>query len=250
MTVLITGARGGIGRACIEEFASRGTDIIAHARNRTDEFESYLSDIREKYKISVTPVYFDMTNIIEMKTSVKSLLKDNSVDILINNASVGHGGLFQMTTIDSIREVFENNLFSHMQITQLLLRQMVRNGSGVIINVASTAGVYLRPGNSAYGTSKAALIAWTKTLAYEVGPLGIRVNAVVPGFVNTKMVSDVKNTSVEDISRRNVLGKIAEPSDIAKTIVFLSSDEAAFINAETITVDGGGSKNNLDGSEY
>jgi 3-oxoacyl-[acyl-carrier protein] reductase len=109
----VTGSNRGIGRAMVEEFARGGADIIAHARAKTDAFEADMSGLAEKYGVSVTPVYFDMTDTEVMKAVFKELYKNKTrIDILINNAGVAHGGLFGMTPVSKIKEVFEINLFS------------------------------------------------------------------------------------------------------------------------------------------
>ena len=126
-TAFITGTNRGIGKALVAEFARNGADVIAHARRKTPEFLSMLEEIASKYSVKVSPLFFDMTNSEAMKTAVRGLISSRiPVDILVNNAGVAHGGLFQMTGMSKVREVFDSNLFSMMELTQLLLRYMMR----------------------------------------------------------------------------------------------------------------------------
>jgi 3-oxoacyl-[acyl-carrier protein] reductase len=175
-----------------------------------------------------------------MKNEVSKLFKDDvAIDVLVNNAGVAHGGLFQMTPMKVIRDVFDVNLFSHMELTQLVLKQMVKRKSGAIINVASISGIDLARGDCAYGVSKASLIAFTQVLAAEVGIYGIRVNAVAPGFTDTDMVKWVDDQS---IILDNAMNRLARPDEIAKAVHFLASDNSSFINGQTIIINGGGAK--------
>lgn len=240
-TALITGTNRGIGKAMVEEFAKNGADVIAHARKETPEFMRMIADVSQKYGVSVTPVFFDMTDAEAMKNAVRKIIADKTpVDILVNSAGVAHGGLFQMTAMSKIREVFEINFFAHLQLTQLFLRYMIKRGGGSIINVASISGMDLLEGNCAYGVSKAALIAFTKTLAAECGANGVRVNAVSPGLTDTDMGDQMKPENGNKMIEVCAMKRKARPEEIAKVAVFLASEEASFVNGQILRVDGGG----------
>ena len=155
-TAFITGTNRGIGKALVAEFARNGADVIAHARRETPEFLSMLEEIASKYSVKVSPLFFDMTNSEAMKTAVRGLISSRiPVDILVNNAGVAHGGLFQMTGMSKVREVFYSNLFSMMELTQLLLRYMMRRRHASIINLGSVLGLDMPVGSCAYGLSRA-----------------------------------------------------------------------------------------------
>lgn len=238
--VLITGARGGIGKALVEAFAEAGYSIIACTRKPDTAFDRYLVEIESKYNCKVYQAHFDTTDTTSMKQEVKRIFAVvERIDVLVNNAGVAHGGMFSMTKIQTIRDVFEVNLFSYMELTQLLLRGMLRKKSGCIINMASVAGLDLKAGNSAYGTSKACIIAWTKTLAAEMGQFGIRVNAIAPGLTDTNMAKQMEEKAGVSMLRESAMRRLAMPSEIADVAVYLASDKAAFINGQTIRVDGG-----------
>ena len=144
-----------------------------------------------------------------------------------------------MTAISKIREVFDINLFSHMELTQLFLRYMIKNGGGSIINVASITGEDLNIGNCAYGVSKAAMIAFTKTLAAETASLGVRVNAVSPGLTETDMAAQMEENASKRMISESAMKRLAKPEEVAKMILFLATDNASFINGQIIRVDGG-----------
>ena len=239
----ISGASGGIGMATVEAFASRGYSVIAHARKDKDGFSEALQALSSQYDVEIEPVYFDMLDEEAMKTAVKELFSGKLYpEVLVNNAGIAHGGLFQMTSVSTIEEVFAINLFAHMRLTQLLLRGMKRLKRGSVINVASISGIDLAPGNSAYGVSKAALIAWTKTLSKELGAEGIRVNAVAPGLTDTAMSYLMEDKAGKEMVARSVMNRKAEPAEIADVIAFLASSEARFVNGQVLCVDGGSSR--------
>lgn len=239
--VFISGASGGIGTALLKSFASKGYCIIAHARKPRESFVSTIEKIQRKYSVSVVSVYFDMCDEVAMKATIQDLYKKRIYpSVLINNAGVAHGGLFQMTPVSQIKEVFEVNLFSAMKLTQFLIKGMMRvEGNRAIVNIASIAGIDLLPGNSAYGVSKAAVIAWTKTLAGELGGFGIRVNAVAPGLTDTNMSTLMEKKAGEEMIKSSSMKRLAKSSEIATTVVFLAGEEASFVNGETLRVDGG-----------
>lgn len=240
-TALVTGANRGIGKAMIEKMASEGAEILAHARRRTEEFEEFLKKIEKKYKVSVQPVYFELTNTEQMHEAMKPILQsEKKIDILVNNAGVAHGGFFSMTKIQTIRDVFDVNLFAAMELTQIVLRKMMRQKMGSIINMSSIAAIHVRAGNSAYGVSKAAIKAWTETLAIEVAPYGIRVNAIAPSLTDTEMAKMMEDKAGKEMLLSSAMGRLATTEEIANVAIFLASDDASFVNGHTIVVNGGG----------
>jgi 3-oxoacyl-[acyl-carrier protein] reductase len=237
---IVTGANRGIGRAIVEVFAENGASVWAHARKETPEFRTDMAAIAERSGVDIRPVFFDVVDGPAMKTVVKQLAGSSApVDVLVNNAGVAHGGLFQMTSMQSIREVFDVNFFSVLELTQLVVRLMQKTKSGSIINLASLAGLDLKPGNIAYGVSKAALIAATKTLAAELGSSGIRVNAIAPGLTDTNMADLMEKNARRNMLDATALKRLARPKEIADVAVFLASEMSSFVTGHVLCADGG-----------
>lgn len=239
--IFITGAKGTIGKAFIEEFSKNGANIIAHLRKEDESFNNFKKEIVKKYNNDIKTIYFDMTNIFDMKEKLKELLvkQKNRIDVLINNAAVAHGGFFQMTPIDKIREIFEVNLFSQMELTQIIAKFMIRQKSGVIINMGSILGMDIKEGSCSYGLSKSAIIAWTKTLACELAQYNIKVNSIAPGLVDTNMATLMEEKAYKNMIDDSFMQRLAKSEEIAKVGVFLASDNSSFINGQIIRVDGG-----------
>jgi 3-oxoacyl-[acyl-carrier protein] reductase len=239
-TVFITGSNRGIGRALAHEFAAAGSNLIAHVRQETEAFKEEMAALASEHGVSVECVAFDLADVPTMKQAVNAALPaGRRIDVLVNNAAVAHGGLFQMTPVATVRQIFEVNLFAQMELTQLMCRRMVRQKSGSIVNMASIAGLDLAAGNIAYGASKAALIAFTRTLAAELGPLGLRVNAVAPGLTETEMATKMEAKAGARMVESSAMRRLALPMEIARVVLFLASEDSSFINGEVLRVDGG-----------
>ena len=230
-TVFITGCNRGIGKATAELFAHRGWNVIAHSRKPSDEFEDFVKKISDDNNITAIPIYFDMKDESSMKEQVQEVISKPKVTInaLVNNAGICEIRLFMMVSLAAIRNIFDVNLFSHMRLTQLLLKRMPEGSS--IVNVASIDGLEPNRGESAYASSKAAMLAWTEVLHQEL--LGhIRVNAIAPDVVNTDMAHSIEEKAVWK-------GKtIMEAGEVAKAIYFLSSEEATEITGEVLKITG------------
>ena len=239
-TVLITGANRGIGRALAEAFAQSGASLVLHSRSQTVAFAEDMLALAARYKVTVEHIVFDMTDTPAMKAAINATFPTGrKIDVLINNAGIAHGGLFQMTPVSVVRSVFDVNFFAQLEITQLIMRRMSRQKAGVIINVGSIAGIDLASGNVAYGVSKAALMAFTQTLATEVGPMGLRVNAVAPGLVDTEMATQMEKKAGIEMIQNSAMKRLARVEEVAQVVLFLASDAASFVNGQVIPVNGG-----------
>jgi 3-oxoacyl-[acyl-carrier protein] reductase len=237
---IITGCNRGIGKAILELFAENGANIWACARKPTDEFETFVGELAQKYNVSIKPVYFDLTNEEQIKNSVKTILFEKKpVDILVNNAGIFPESLaFCMTSIEQIKHTFEVNFFSQIFLTQLVSRIMTRQKQGRIVFISSVSGCD-GVGQFEYVTSKAAIIGATKKLANELGSSGITVNAIAPGMTQTDMAAIIKPEFAGERIERTVLKRIAKPREIANVALFLASDLASYMTGQILRVDGG-----------
>jgi 3-oxoacyl-[acyl-carrier protein] reductase len=238
-TVLITGGTGGLGRQLISDFSRAGANLIVHGRNFTGEFDSWLETIEEEFKIKITKMSFDLEDEESIKSSFRAIPAAIGIDVLVNNAGVAHGGLCQMTPISDIKQIFNINYFSQVLITQQVVRRMIRKGSGKIINISSISGLDAKPGNVAYGASKAALIAFTRTLSAELSSYGIKVNCIAPGLIETKMATLMEDKAMKLMIEESGVGRLAKPMEISNIALFLSSGQSDFVNGQTLRVDGG-----------
>jgi len=230
---LITGVNRGIGQTIMELFAQNGANIWACYRTLDIDFEAKLKSLATNNKVSIKSLHFDLANEQQIKDSLRPLLKNRDrIDILVNNAGVAHGSFFQMTSIQQIRDIFNINFFSQLLITQLVTKLMKKQQSGSVINLASIAGIDPEEGFIAYGSSKAALIYATKTLAMELGPDNIRVNAIAPGLTDTSMARQMEVKAKERMINQSSMKRLATPDEIAKVTLFLASDNAQFINGQ------------------
>lgn len=239
-TALITGANRGIGKEIMAEFARNGADIIAHARCGTPEFLSMLERLSSEHNITISPLFFDMRDVEAMKVAVRSLVSSKTpINVLVNSAGVSYFGLFQMTSINKIRDVFDVNFFAQLELTQLLLRPLMRQRNACIINMGSVMGLDLPQGGSAYGLSKAAFMAFTKVLAAECGPFGLRVNAIAPGLIRTEMAHEMGDKAEDVMTEQCAIKRLGTPKEIAMTAAFLASECASYVNGQILRVDGG-----------
>ena len=237
---IVTGCARGIGSSIVEVLAENGANIWACARKQTPEFENFLESLSSKYDVVIKPIYFDLSDKDQMKIAVKTIMSEKiSVDILVNNAGITYNALFQMSTIDKIQEVFDVNFISPFLFTQYIVKLMLKNKSGSIINISSSAALDGNSGRAVYGASKAALLCATKSLAAELGDQGIRANVIAPGITKTDMLSSMTEEVINETVMNTDMKRHGEPTDIANTVLFLASDLSSYITGQVIRVDGG-----------
>lgn len=238
-TVVITGSNRGMGLEILKQFAAEGANIIACMRTEKDETKIALSKIAEENCVTITPVYFDMSDEAAVKAGCKEIkaLKQ-PVDVLINNAGIPHLALLPFTRMQDVHNVFQVNYFSQLLVTQSLLGLLSKSAHGAIVNMASIAGIDGDAGNAVYGATKASMILLTKVLSKELAGK-VRVNAVAPGLTETDFAEKMGAKAKESMEELSLMHRLGNPSEIAKTVVFLASDDASFINGQVIRVDGG-----------
>ena len=237
---VITGANRGIGKCIAETFAENGANIIVCMRSISPETADWIKDLRGKFNISINHVIVDLSDEKVVKASIQEIFKiSKKVDILVNNAGIASGALFQMTPVSEIRKIFEINFFSQIAFSQGIAKIMIRNKSGSIINLSSTAAFIADPGTLAYGSSKLAFVRATQSMASELGTYNIRVNAIAPSVTKTDMFEEMSHDARDKLINSSALKRAAEPKDIANVALFLASGLSSFITGQVIRVDGG-----------
>jgi 3-oxoacyl-[acyl-carrier protein] reductase len=238
--VIITGCLKGIGKSTMEVFAQNGANIFACAQHEDSDFENSIQDLSEKNNIWIKPIYFDLSNTESIKEGMKQIMSAKvRIDGLINIAGMVYNGLFQMTPIDKMREVFEINFFSQMLITQYISKLMIKNNSGSIVFISSITGIDGNSGQIAYSASKSALLGSTKTLSIELGQNGIRVNAVAPGVILTDMTKALPEDKFNNLLRNTKISRAGEPNEVANVLLYLISDMSQYVTGQIIRIDGG-----------
>lgn len=239
-TALITGCNRGIGKAMAEKFTSEGANLICAIRKENPAFKEETEKWVKQYGISVDFVYFDLTDEDSIKASFKELQKEKrTIDILVNNAGIPAGGFLLMTSLAKVKEVMQVNFFSQILITQQVAKMMMKQKHGAIVNMSSVTALDNQGGWTAYGSSKGAMISFTRTAARELASFGIRVNAVAPGLIDTQMGGEMDEKYQADMVSRADLGRKGTPEEVANLVCFLASDEASYITGQIIRIDGG-----------
>ena len=238
--IIVTGCARGIGKSIAEVLTSNGANVWAHARKSDVQFEEYLNSLEQKNNVIVKPLYFDLKDLDQMKQAVRTIMQDKrQIDVLVNNAGITYNALFQMSTFEKIKEVFDVNFTAPFLFTQYIVKLMLRNNSGSIINITSSAALDGNSGRSVYGASKAALLCATKAIAAELGEKGIRANSIAPGITETDMLSSMTEALIAETVSNTDSKKSGKPSDIANCVLFLASDLSRYITGQVIRVDGG-----------
>ena len=236
---LVTGGSRGIGRAIAEQLAAAGarvavnyvargeeaTDVVRGIRDHGGEALSFQADVRCADAVDVM-----------VRQVIEAL---GPIDILVNNAGITRDGLLARMPVEDWLDVIDTNLTGAFRCTRAVLRQMMRRRWGRIISISSVAGLAGNAGQANYAAAKAGLIGMTRSLAKEVGSRNITVNAVAPGFIETDLTSGLRDEWREQVLSVTPAGRFGTPEEVASTVLFLASEEAAYITGQVISVDGG-----------
>ena len=225
-SVLVTGSTGAIGEAIARAFSEEGYFVYLHYRSN----EAKAKELSQELPNSQT-IRFD----ISKKEEVYSALEELEVDVLVNNAGITKDALFFFMEDDDWSSVIDTSVNGTYYVTKALMRNMIRNKRGSVVNVASVSGLVGNPGQTNYSAAKGAMIAFTKALSAEVARYGIRVNAVAPGLIASEMTQDL---DLKEMKKTIPLKRIGKPSEVADCVLFLA-DKATFVTGETLNISGG-----------
>jgi len=235
---MITGCGQGIGHAMARVFAREGATVCANEINE-GSIDEYCAALSAEYGVEVLPLYFDISDKEAAKRAFAEV-KDRfgGVDVLVNNAALSSNRLFEMVTREELERLFNVNVFALVEMIQMAVRQMKRRGGGSIVNFSSCVGIDGNPGQLAYAATKGAVNAITKTAAKELVKYNIRVNAIAPGLTHTTMYDKVSPEEMKDRVGRIMMGRLAEPEEIANYVAFLASDRASYVTGQIVKADG------------
>ena len=241
-TVLVTGGSRGIGRAVVTAFAKNGYNVAVNYNQSKDKAEALKTELVEAGidAEKILLVQADLEKTIEVERMVKEAAEYfGSIDVLVNNAAIWFGDLVTDIAEADWDRIFNVNVKAVFTASKLVLPQMINQKAGRIINVSSMWGQIGASCETAYSATKGAVDAFTKALALEVGPSGITVNAVSPGFIDTDMNSGLSEEDTQVLIDETPLCRIGKPEDVANAVLFLASDDASFITGQIIPVNGG-----------
>jgi 3-oxoacyl-[acyl-carrier protein] reductase len=238
--VVVTGGSRGLGLGIVRRLAAAGYSALAIARKKSDPLTSAIEEAGGAGRGAVDFVPFDLAEIDKIPDLVKSLRKDfGPIYGLVNNAAIGAEGVLATMHNSTIERLVRVNTVSPIVLTKYVVRSMMSEGGGRIVNVASIIGFTGYSGLSVYGATKASMLGFTRSLAREVGRLGVNVNAIAPGFMDTDMTQGLEGEEREKVARRSALRRLPDVDDVANAVEFLLGDGAKSITGTVITVDAG-----------
>ena len=236
---LVTGASRGIGAAIASKLASLGCDVAINYAGNIQKAEETLNSVKA-YGVNAQIYQANVANYEEVEAMTKQIIKDfGHLDIIINNAGITSDNLMMRMDQDSFDSVIDVNLKGTWNVCKSITRPILKQRSGVIINLSSVVGINGNVGQVNYAASKAGVIGLTKSLAKEFASRNIRVNAVAPGYVKSDMTAKLSEEITEKVLENIPLGQLGEVEDIANSVAFLVSDEARYITGQVLVVDGG-----------
>lgn len=229
---IITGAGKGLGRATLDAFLREGADVVYATDIVPGCLDSVaLADSR------VVPLYYDVANSEACKKAVLKVFKEHhKIDVLVNNAGIMQDALIGMISRQVLERVYAVNVFGMVEMMQQVVKVMIRQHSGSIINLSSVVAHYGNPGQVVYAGTKGAILSITKTAAKELGVRGIRVNAIAPGMIDTDMMRSVGEKHLMRHIAHIPMGRLGRPSEIADACVFLASDKSSYISGAVLDV--------------
>jgi 3-oxoacyl-[acyl-carrier protein] reductase len=238
--VIVTGGSRGLGLGIARKLRCEGYCVVAIARKETSQLTSAMQEDSSGKEGSIHFVPFDLARIEEIAALVRTVRKNfGPIYGLVNNAAISFEGALSLMHDSRIEQLVRVNTLSPIILTKCVLRSMMVDGAGRIVNVASIIAFTGYSGLAVYGATKASMIGFTRSLAREAGRMGVNVNSVAPGFVDTDMTQGLNEDQRGRIIRRSALGRLAQIDDVANAVEFLLSDKAKNITGTVVTVDAG-----------
>lgn len=238
-TVIVTGASRGIGACVAKEFGKLGYNVVVCYNKSKNQAEEVANDI-EMHGGKALLVQVDVSNAESVQKMVLQAEKVfGNIDVLVNNAGISISGLLIDMTNEQIQNLVSTNLVSAIVCSREVAKNMMKAGQGKIINISSIWGVVGGSNETVYSATKAGIIGLSKALAKELGLMNINVNVVAPGAIETDMMKNYDSQTKQEIASETALNRLGKPEDIAKAVLFLASDDAAYITGQVIRVDGG-----------
>ena len=240
VVALVTGGNRGIGASCVEEFAKAGVNVVINYCHHQEEAEKLADYIKETYEVDAMCIQCDVSKEEEVEKMVNEIVdKFGGIDILVNNAGVSRDSLLLDKNLKEFKRVLDVNLIGTYLCSRAVGKVMLDQKKGKIINIVSTNAIdSYYPESCDYDASKAGVISLTHNFALQMAPM-IQVNCICPGWVKTDMNKDLSIDQINEEKKKILLGRFGEPEEIAKVVVFLSSNKASYINDSIIKVDGG-----------
>ena len=236
---VVTGASRGIGNAIATELASLGCNLALISTKRS-VIEEVGRELKSRYDIEVLPMQVDVKDFDSVNAAIGKVIDEwGRIDFLINNAGITRDSLLIRMTPENWDEVIDTNLKGCFNSAKAVCKSMMKNREGVIVNITSVVGMMGNPGQANYSAAKAGVIGFTKTLARELAPRGVRVNAIAPGFIKSSMTDKIPDKVRDELRSRIPLGEFGEAKAVANCVTFLLSPMSAYITGSVIQVDGG-----------
>jgi len=238
--IVVTGGSRGLGLAIARKLADGGHHVVAIARQMNDQLACAIAEAKQSGQGALHFVPFDLSDLDGIPNLVKAIKKDfGPIYGLVNNAGLGTDGVLAIMYTSQIEKLVRLNTISPIVLTKYAVRSMMSEGGGRVVNVASIIGFTGYSGLSVYGATKASMIGFTRSLAREVGKMGVTVNAVAPGFIDTDMTQSLGDEERQQVVRRSALRRLADAEDVANAVEFLLGDKAKNITGTVLTVDAG-----------
>ena len=240
IVALVTGSNRGIGRSCVLEFAKSGVNVIINYCHHEKEAKDLVQEIKDNYAVEAMAIKCDVSKEEEVEAMVNKIVDTfGGIDILVNNAGITRDSLLLDKNMVEFKRILDVNLVGTYLCSKYVGKVMLEAKSGKIINISSTNAIdTYYPESCDYDASKAGVISLTHNFARYFAPF-IQVNCICPGWVKTSMNKDLSIDQIADEKKKILLGRFAEPEEIAKVVLFLSSSQASYINDSIIRVDGG-----------